>query len=98
MLVQLIPGIQSISGSFKTAGGKRVVFATRKAHTTSRKPSTRMYIRPDNAYQRKTPVSASEMHAREIFAKRQAYVRNLRASGDKRSLKELWGEAKKEIV
>jgi hypothetical protein len=43
MKVTLMPGIESISGSFKQKNGTRVVFTTRKAATTSKEDRTRMY-------------------------------------------------------
>jgi uncharacterized protein (DUF2344 family) len=67
MKVTLMPGIESISGSFKQKNGTRVVFTTRKAATTNKEDRTRMYLRSEESYQRKTKVTQKEVTIRNRF-------------------------------
>lgn len=97
MNVEFMPGIASISGTlFKGKNGLRLVATTRKEPTTN-KQKTRLYLRTADSYQRKTPVSKAEMDAREIFAKRQSYVKQLMAADPGLSKKEAWSIAKRDI-
>ena len=92
MKVTLMPGIAEISGSTKTKHGKRMVFMTRTNNQGKRE--TRMYLRTDDDYKRTKPFSEKEKHAQELFAKRQAIVSELMATGQCRSKAEAWRIAK----
>lgn len=97
MNIELIPGIASISGTlYKGKNGLRIVATTRKA-ATANKQKTRLYLRTADSYKRKTPVSKAELDAREIFAKRQSYVKQLMAADPGLSKKEAWAKAKLDI-
>ena len=101
MKCELIAGIESISGSMKQDNGTRVVFRTYRKPSVNRKngeSETRVYIRSAESYQRKKPLTEKESKARGLFAKRQAYVQELMASGKYHSKTEAWKIAKKEIV
>ncbi len=62
-----MPGIESISGSFKQKNGTRVVFTTRKAPTTNKECRTRMYLRSEESYRRTTKLSPKEEVTRNRF-------------------------------
>jgi hypothetical protein len=95
MKVTLMPGIAEISGSTKPKHGKRMVFMTR---TNSKgKRETRMYLRNADDYQRTTPPSEAELAARSLFARRQAYVQHLLASGKCHTKADAWKIAKDHI-
>ena len=97
MRVELNPAIVSASGTLcKGKNGLRVVVTTRKAPSTN-PHKTRMYIRSAASYQRSGEPSEKELAARELFAKRQAYVQELLASGKYHSKGEAWKIAKREI-
>ena len=96
MKITLMPGIESISGSIKSARGKRTVFITRT--NAKGKRETRMYLRSAADYQRKTPVTEKEMAARSLFARRQTRVRELRKAHKFRTLKEAWDFVRQEIT
>ena len=67
MKVTLMPEIASISGSMKGKNGKRLVFKTyRAASTTRTKPETRAYLM--GPYQRSTKPSEAELASRQRFA------------------------------
>ena len=86
--VNLMAGIQSVSGK---AGN----FVFRTYRRRDGKVETRMY--PYKKQERTTKLRKTELAARSLFTKRQAYVQNLRQAGDNRSLKELWKDAKEKI-
>ena len=86
--VNIMAGIQSISGKMGN-----MVFRTFKR--ANGKTETRAYRYTKR--ERRTKISKAEQGARNLFSQRQAYVQNLRQSGDNRSLKELWKEAKEHI-
>lgn len=94
MIVEMIPGIKAASGTLcKSPNGKRVIFTTRKAPSTNPN-KIRAYIRSAESYKRKTPPSEKEQQSRLLFARRQAYVQKLMASGTYLSKAELWELAK----
>ncbi len=97
MIVTLAAGIESVSGTFSKSNGRRIIFTTRKAPTSS-KNRVRMYLRSDTSYQRKGELTEREIKARELFARRQAYVQELLASGRYHSKAFAWKIAKKEIM
>jgi len=74
MKVTFMPGIESISGTQKTVFGKRIVFTKRKS---DEKGSGRVYLRRDEDYQRRTPVSKKELAARQLFATIAENVKNM---------------------
>ena len=97
MNVEFIPGIASVSGTlYKGKNGLRIVATTRKAPTTN-KQKTRLYLRPDESYQRKTPYSEAELKRQDLFAQRQSYVKQLMAADPGLSKKEAWSKAKQDI-
>ena len=97
MKVELMPGIASISGTlFKGKNGLRLVATTRKA-PTSNEQKTRLYLRSDESYKRKTPYSKAELKRQDLFAKRQSYVKQLMAADPGLSKKEAWSKAKQDI-
>ena len=97
MNVEFIPGIASVSGTlYKGKNGLRIVATTRKAPTTN-KQKTRLYLRSDESYQRKTPYSEEELKRQDLFAKRQSYVKQLMAADPGLSKKEAWSIAKRDI-
>ena len=69
MKCELMPGIASISGSFKGKNGTRVVFKTYRAPSTLRgkKAETRVYFM--RKQERQIPLSEKEIAARERFKK-----------------------------
>jgi len=92
-----MPGIAGASGTLcKTKYGARIIITTRKAPTTNPN-KVRMYFRPANSYQRKTPVSQHEMQVRSLFTRRQALVSELMRT-QHLSKAEAWKIAKHEIT
>ena len=65
MKVTFIPGIDSISGSFKGKNGSRTVFMHRKS---DKKGDGRVYFRKNSDYARKDPPTDNERAARLKFA------------------------------
>lgn len=97
MIVEMIPGIKAASGTLcKSPNGKRVIFTTRKAPSTNPN-KIRAYIRSAESYKRKTPPTEKEQQSRSLFARRQAYVQELMASGRYHSKAEAWEIAKRDI-
>ena len=97
MRVEFNPAIKSASGTLcKEKNGIRVVVTTRKA-PSSNPCKMRMYIRSAASYQRSSKPSEKEIAARELFAKRQAFVQELMASGAYHSKADAWKIAKKQI-
>lgn len=99
MKCQLNPNIKSISGR---VGG--MLFKTFNKPDGS--TETRVYNLPRRkngsyGYDRKKPLSETELKARELFTKRQAYVRHLldaaKAENKRLSLAKAWKIAKQEI-
>ena len=97
MIVEMMPCIKAASGTLcKSPNGKRVIFTTRKAPTTN--PNRmRAYIRSAESYKRKTPPSEKELQSRSLFARRQAFVKKIMASGLCLSKAEVWEIAKRNI-
>ena len=96
MIVTLIPGIESISGTANKKSHKRLVFTTRKAPSTNPN-KIRAYIRSAASYQRSSPPSDAELAARELFKRRREYVQELLSSGKCKTNARAWQIAKKEI-
>ncbi len=97
MIVEFAGGIISASGTLcKNRNGSRIIVTTRRAPSDN-KYKMRMYIRSAASYQRSGKPSEKEMAARELFAKRQAFVQELLASGSYHSKGEAWKIAKREI-
>ena len=97
MIVEMIPGIKAASGTLcKSPNGKRVIFTTRKAPTNNPN-KIRAYIRSAESYKRKTPPTEKELQSRSLFARRQAYVQELMASGRYHSKAVAWVRAKRDI-
>ena len=97
MIVELVPGIKSASGTLmKCKNGTRVIFTTRRA-PSSNPCKVRMYIRTAKDYQRSTPVSERELQVRDLFRRRQQRVNQLLAANPKLSKIEAWEIAKFEI-
>ena len=96
MKVELAAGIDSISGKCGN-----MIFKTYKR--PNGKTETRAYFNPhcpsswEKVNPRKTPPSEAEIKARSLFARRQAYVQELLASGRYHNKKEAWKIAKNEI-
>ena len=94
MKVELAAGIESISGKCGN-----MIFKTYKR--PNGKTETRAYFNPhcrwDKVNVRKTPPSDAEIKARSLFARRQAYVQELLASGRYHDKREAWKIAKNEI-
>ena len=96
MKVELVAGIESASGKCGN-----MIFKTFK-RPDGRK-ETRAYFNPyrrtrwEKVNARKTPPSEAEIKARSLFARRQAYVQELLASGRYHDKKEAWKIAKNEI-
>lgn len=65
MKVTFMPGIDSISGSFKGKNGSKTVFMHRKS---DKKGEGRMYFRHNSDYARKNPLTDNERAARLKFA------------------------------
>ena len=100
MKCELIAGIEAISGSLKQKNGTRVIFRTYRKPSVNRKDGeseTRVYIRSEESFQRKKPLSEKECKVRGLFVRRQAYVHELMTSGRCRTKKEAWKIAKEEI-
>ena len=88
--VTLAPQFLAISGTIcKNMNGNKIIAKTYKRNG---KAETRMYTMKRPVRKRKP--SKLELSARTLFVQRQAYVQQLRRSGDKRLLKDLWAEAK----
>ena len=95
MKVELAAGIDSISGKCGN-----MIFKTYKR--PNGKTETRAYFNPyrtrwEKVNARKTPPSEAEIKARSLFARRQAYVQELLASGRYHDKREAWKIAKNEI-
>ena len=95
MKVELAAGIESVSGKCGN-----MIFKTYKR--PNGKTETRAYFNPyrtrwGKVNVRKTPPSDAEIKARSLFARRQAYVQELLASGRYHDKKEAWKIAKNEI-
>ena len=93
MKCTLAPGIKSLSGK-----SGNLLFMTFKK--PNGKTETRAYILPRDGsrYKRKSKPSKHELEVRALFARRQAYVQELLASGRYHSKAEAWKIAKQEIV
>ena len=101
MIVEFTGGIEAAHGTlYKGKNGTRVIITTRKAPSTNPN-KVRMYLRSAKAYKRKKPASDAEIAARQLFTKRQAYVRQLldaaKAENKRLSLAKAWKVAKQEI-
>ena len=97
MIVEFVGGIAAAHGTLrKNPDGSRIVITTRKAASTNPN-KVRMYLRSADSYKRKAPVSDKEMAARTLFARRQAYVQELLASGRYHTKAEAWKIAKATI-
>ena len=96
MKVELAAGIESASGKCGN-----MIFKTYKR--PNGKTETRAYFNPyrrsswEKTSARKTPPSEAEIKARSLFARRQAYVQELLASGRYHDKREAWKIAKNEI-
>ena len=96
MKVELAAGIESVSGKCGN-----MIFKTFKR--PNGKTETRAYFNPyrrsswEKVNPRKTPLSEAEIKARSLFARRQAYVQELLASGRYHDKKEAWKIAKNDI-
>ena len=86
--VKMMAGIGSISGKVGD-----MVFKTYRRRDGKSETRIYRYKKP----QSRRSISKNEINARYLFSKRQAYVNNLLRSGDKRTKKELWKEAKEQI-
>ena len=86
--VDLMAGIQNISGK---AGN----FVFRTYRRRDGKVETRMY--PYKKYERTTKLRKTELAARSLFTRRQAFVQELLSSGQCRSKAEAWKIAKEQI-
>ena len=97
MKVELVAGIESVSGKCGN-----MIFKTFKR--PNGKTETRAYFNPyrtsrwEKVNPRKTPPSHAEIKARSLFARRQAYVQELLASGRYHDKREAWNIAKNEIM
>lgn len=88
MKVELIAGIKSISGATKNKKGKRLVFKTYRAASTSRtKPETRVYLQ--DQWQRSTAPSEAELAARQRFGEIARIVHAM-ADEEKRAYYQQW--------
>ena len=96
MKVELAAGIESVSGKCGN-----MIFKTYKR--PNGKTETRAYFNPyrrsswEKVNPRRTPPSDAEIKARSLFARRQAYVQELLASGRYHDKREAWKIAKNEI-
>ena len=96
MKVELAAGIESVSGKCGN-----MIFKTYKR--PNGKTETRAYFNPYRTRWgrtlnvRKSKPSDAEIKARSLFARRQAYVQELLASGRYHDKKEAWKIAKNEI-
>ena len=96
MKVEFAAGIESASGKCGN-----MIFKTFKR--PNGKTETRAYFNPyrrtswEKVNARKTPPSEAEIKARSLFARRQAYVQELLASGRYHDKREAWKIAKNEI-
>ena len=91
------PLINCASGTLaKLKNGARIVVMTRKAPSTN-PVKMRVYLRSADSYKRKSAPSEHEIEVRALFARRQAYVQELLASGKYHSKAEAWKIAKTEI-
>ena len=96
MKVELAAGIDSVSGKCGN-----MIFKTFKR--PDGKKETRAYFNPYRTRWgrklnvRKSKPSEAEIKARSLFARRQAYVQELLASGRYHDKKEAWKIAKNEI-
>ena len=97
MKVEFAAGIESASGKCGN-----MIFKTYKR--PNGKKETRAYFNPyrrsswEKTNPRRTPLSDAEIKARALFARRQAYVQELLASGKYHDKREAWKIAKQEIV
>jgi hypothetical protein len=93
MKVELMPGIENISGSMKSKRGARLVF---KTYSKGRdKKETRAYWVRDSSYKRTSPLSDKERNAKTLFAMRVKYVNERVRMGIDR--KQAWDEARKKF-
>lgn len=94
MIVEFAGGITAASGTLcKNRNGSRIIVTTRRAPSNN-KNKMRLYLRSADCYKRKKPLSDAEIAAHELFARRQAYVRELLANGTCKSKAEAWKVAK----
>ena len=97
MKVELAAGIESASGKCGN-----MIFKTYKR--PNGKKETRAYFNPyyrtkwGKVNPRKSKPSEAEIKARSLFARRQAYVQELIASGRYHDKREAWKIAKQEIL
>lgn len=96
MIVDFMDGIKSASGTLCKTKTARVIVTTRRAPSTNPN-KVRMFIRSNESYQRKTPLSEGEIAARNLFQRRQAYVKQLLADGTCKTKAEAWGIAKIDV-
>ena len=89
MKVTFMPGIDHISGSFKTSSGKTVVYK----HLATDKPGHgHMYFRKDKDYIRKKPYSKDEIRVRQNFKEKAKLACQYMAQGMTRV--DAWAKAK----
>ena len=77
MKCTLMPGIESISGSFKGKNGSRIIFKTYSKPSANRmgKTETRVYLSQKQT--RTKPLSENEIACRARFAAARAYAADL---------------------
>ena len=85
MKVTLMPGVASISGSFKSKNGKKLVFKT--YNRKGCKPETRAYFMERN--ERKSAPTEKECAQRKRMADAAAYLYNL-SDEQKKAYHEAW--------
>jgi hypothetical protein len=90
---ELLPGIASISGTIRKKNGERVLCVTRTDRNGNK--NTRVYLRHDSDYKRKTPLSQKERNARSLFSMRAEYANACVKAGIPR--KQAWDEARKKF-
>ena len=94
MKCKLIPGIRSISGTFKrNADGSRLEFRTFQRPDGS--TETRMYV--CSKKERATPPSDKELAQRARFSEMSAEVHRRIKAGDDRPRKIIWAEVKADL-
>ena len=97
MIVELVDCLKSASGTLCKGKDCRVIVTTRRA-SSNNPHKVRMYLRPNECYERKSPPSEKELQARDLFRRRSVKVKELLKNGTYEDRNEAWEAVKKMIV
>ena len=97
MIVEFADCIKYASGTLCKGKESRVIVTTRRA-SSNNPHKVRMYLRPNECYERKSPPSEKELQARDLFRRRSVKVKELLKNGTYEDRSEAWEAVKKMIV